>query len=175
MSNSTSFISQSNKSAFRNPWVIGWLAGLILVVAINAGFIITAFYTSPGLVDQNYYEKGQDHEQNVQKKLDNRARLAWDFKVDLPKKLFQGKVANLYVDIFDKKGARLAAEKMTLNVYRPSNVEQDFTNEMTELAPGRFLTSLDFKYPGVWELNLVAKSGEDTLDVTYRIFVEKSQ
>ena len=173
MSNSAPFFSQSSKQAFRNPWVIGWLAGLILVVTINAAFIITAFFTSPGLVDENYYENGQDYEQTVMTRIATRKRLAWDIKLQMPKMITQDEVATLHVDIFDKTGARLKADAMVLNVYRPSDIKQDFKHEMTELAPGRFVTSVQFPLPGVWELQVAAAKGKDTLGVVQRIHVKK--
>jgi nitrogen fixation protein FixH len=173
MSNSQPFLSQSNKQAFRNPWVIGWLAGLILVVAVNAAFIITAFFTNPGLVDENYYESGQDYEQTVMTKLATRERLAWDIQLQIPHGITQDQVATLYVDIFDKTGARLKADIIMLNVYRPSDVKEDFKHEMTELAPGRFVTSAQFPLPGVWELQIAAGKGKDSLDIVQRIHVKK--
>ena len=60
-------ISQDNPKALKNPWVIGWLLLVAVVLAVNIGFISLAFITNPGLVDKNYYEKAEDYEENLVK------------------------------------------------------------------------------------------------------------
>ena len=52
-------ISQDNPNAWRNPWVLGWLALVAVVLVVNAVMITIAFVTNPGLVTEDYYEKGQ--------------------------------------------------------------------------------------------------------------------
>ena len=49
-------ISQDNKQAMRNPWLLGWLGILAVVITVNIIFIVTAFKTYPGLVDDDYYD-----------------------------------------------------------------------------------------------------------------------
>ena len=59
----------SNKqSAFRSPWVIGWLVLLLSVLAINFTFVILAVKKPPGLVVDDAYERGKDLHENIRKR-----------------------------------------------------------------------------------------------------------
>ena len=75
------FLSQDNKQAFRNPWVIGWISAILLVIAVNVVFIFTAAITNPGLVEADYYEKGQDHEKNFRSKQAMANELGWQMSL----------------------------------------------------------------------------------------------
>lgn len=44
--------SQSSNRAFRNPWVLAWIGGFLLVLGVNIAFIVTAIMTNPGLVEK---------------------------------------------------------------------------------------------------------------------------
>ena len=77
------YFSQDSKQAWRNPWVVGWIAALALVIAVNAAFIITAAVTNPGLVEVDYYEKGRDHERNFQARRAMQNRLDWQMDMQL--------------------------------------------------------------------------------------------
>ena len=56
MTTNAGTISQSNNRAFRNPWVIAWIALVVIVLAVNIAMITLAVTTNPGLVDKDYYE-----------------------------------------------------------------------------------------------------------------------
>ena len=83
-------ISQSSKKAFRNPWVLGWIALVVTVVTVNTFMISMAVVTNPGLVEENYYERGQDHEQNFLTKKMAIQSLGWETKLDLPETIALG-------------------------------------------------------------------------------------
>ena len=53
------------QSAWRNPWVIAWVSILIGFFIISGTRIYFAVTTSPGLVVDDYYERGQDYEENI--------------------------------------------------------------------------------------------------------------
>ncbi|MCW8887504.1 MAG: FixH family protein [Gammaproteobacteria bacterium] len=171
MSESQPFFSQDNKQAFRNPWVVGWLAILLLVVLVNAAFIITAFMTNPGLVDEDYYEKGKDHERTVQTKIANRERLGWKIDFKISDQIKANAVTNIHIDLKNSQGELITADSVMLNAYRPSDVSADFSLPMENLAPGRFVVTTKFPLKGVWDLNATVASGEDSLDITRRINV----
>jgi nitrogen fixation protein FixH len=171
MSDSQPFFSQHNKQAFRNPWVIGWLAILLLVVLINTAFIVTAFVTNPGLVEEDYYEKGQDHERTVQTKIANRERLGWQITLKASDTIIASKATTIHVDLRGRDDNLIAADAVTLSAYRPSDKSADFIQPMENLAPGRFVTTTKFPLKGVWEIRAVVASGKDTLDIARRINV----
>ena len=173
MSDSQPFFSQSSNKALRNPWVIGWLSILLLVIMVNAAFIITAFMTNPGLVDENYYEKGQDHERTVQTKIANRARLGWQIELKTSDKIAVSKTTTIHVDLKNRDGDLISADRVMLNAYRPSDVNADFRQNMENLAPGRFVTTIKFPLKGIWDITATVRSREDVLDTTLRINVSE--
>jgi nitrogen fixation protein FixH len=171
MSENHSFLSQSNKQAFKNPWVLGLLAGIILVVGVNAAFIITAFKTSPGLVDKDYYEKGQDHEQNIRKKLAARSQLGWTVNLNLPEIITINQPSMFNLNVVDRNGVPLKDAVVKMQAYRPSDSDADFTAEMTTFAPGVFQSKIVLPLKGTWDLIVVIQAGEDTFDIRQRIRV----
>jgi len=173
MSDSQPFFSQSSNKALRNPWVIGWLSILLLVIVVNAAFIITAFMTNPGLVDEDYYEKGKDHERTVQTKIANRARLGWQIELKSSDKIVVNKTATIHVDLKNREGELISADAVMLNAYRPSDANADFRQQMENLAPGRFVTTIKFPLKGVWDITATVRSGEDALDTTLRINISE--
>ncbi len=163
--------SQHNKEAFRNPWVLGWIGGIILVLAVNAAFIITAIVTNPGLVEKNYYEKGQDQEQNFISQQQARNRLDWHMKLDATHKPVVGEPVRYSFNIVDTKGIPIDGDTAVIQAYRPSDVDADFETRMQEVGPGVYSTELTFPLKGIWDLNVILTKGEDSLKLTRRISV----
>lgn len=164
-------ISQDNKSAMRNPWVLGWLGLLVSVVVINVAFIVTAFNTAPGLVEEGYYEKGRDHEKNFQKKIDARQRLKWDMRLQIPETIILGKPVNYTLNIVDRAGVPLRAANVTLHAYRPSDSAADMQGPMENTSAGVYQSRLALPLKGVWDLKVKVNSGEDELELEQRITV----
>lgn len=164
-------ISQDNKSAMRNPWVLGWLGLLITVVLINVFFIVTAFRTMPGLVEEGYYEKGRDHEMNFQKKMDARNRLGWDIRLQSPETIILGKPANYTINVVDKVGMPLRNAVVTLHAYRPSDADADMQTSMESIGDGIFRSTVAFPLKGIWDLKVTVSNDEDQLELEQRINV----
>lgn len=167
-------ISQDQKQAMRNPWVLGWLAGVGVVLAVNAGFIITAITTNPGLVVENYYEKGQDHERTMQSKIETRQRLDWDMQIQNGQPIIVGKSSNIYFDLKDRDGVALDVDSVKLTAYRPADASADFSMNMESIAPGRYIGVIKLPLKGLWELQVTASQGEDRLEIQKRIHAQIS-
>lgn len=157
-------ISQDSKQAMRNPWVLGWLGLLVTVVVVNVIFIVTAFKTNPGLVTEDYYEKGRYHDDNYDKRLETRNRLGWHVTQQVPAKIIQGKPTNYSVSILDKVGNPLKGASVTLHAYRPSDANADYTTEMGVVADGVFQSQLLFPLKGKWEIFITIKQGEEVIE-----------
>jgi len=56
---------------YKSPWLIGWLLLVVIVLAVNAYMITQSINNFPGLVVDDFYERGQDYEENINKKLEN--------------------------------------------------------------------------------------------------------
>ena len=164
-------ISQDNPNGWRNPWMIGLLGLIVVVLLVNITFITLAFVTNPGLVTEDYYEKGKDHEQNVKKRIEARSKLGWTFNTDFP----QGPVIyrrELYrVNAVDKAGMPLSKADVLLKAYRPSDASADFNIEMSETIPGVYEAMVAFPLKGLWEVTIDIKRGEDVYDFTRRASV----
>ncbi|MCW8847766.1 MAG: FixH family protein, partial [Sedimenticola sp.] len=56
------------QSPWRNPWVLGWVGLVVVFLLANFVMIYLAITKNPGLVVDNYYERGQDYEKNMLKR-----------------------------------------------------------------------------------------------------------
>jgi len=163
--------SQNNPKAFKNPWVLGWIALVIIVLAVNIGFISLAFITNPGLVDKNYYDNAQDYEENLIKYRNARAALGWTYQADYPPKpLMQQK--NLYqLTLVDKAGLPLVDAEIKIIAYRPSDANADFETHLKAMGNGIYQGRLTYPLKGIWEITTKIKHNNDSYDFTRRASV----
>jgi nitrogen fixation protein FixH len=172
MSNTPSFLSQDNKEALKNPWVLGWLGFVTLVFIVNVVFVVTAMKTSPGLVDEDYYDKGRDHERHVQDKLVAKSRLGWQINLNSAlDEVKMGKPMAYHLNVVDKAGMPLAADEVMLMAYRPSDANADFSLPMAMTETGLYRAELVFPLKGHWELTATVKHQQDQLSLTQKINV----
>ena len=164
-------ISQDNPSGWRNPWMLGLLALISVVLLVNITFITLAFVTSPGLVTEDYYEKGQDHEENVRKRIAARSQLGWSYNFDFPQNPLLNRSETYRVNFVDKAGLPLSKAMVTLKAYRPSDASADFNINMAETIPGVYEAAVSYPLKGIWEITIDVKRGEDVYDFTRRASV----
>lgn len=172
MSNHKPRFSQHSKQAFRNPWVIGWIAAIVLVIGVNVAFIVTAVLTNPGLVEADYYEKGRDHERNFVSKQEQRSRLGWQMKLDAVSTPVVATPVRYTFSVVDNAGLPIDGEKAVINAYRPSDASADFNAQMMEIAPGIYSAEMTFPLKGIWDLTVTLHKGQDSLKKTRRISVQ---
>jgi len=173
--NPMKFLSQDNKQAFRNPWVLGWVSGILLVIAVNATFIITAIVTNPGLVEEDYYEKGRDHEKNFQRNQAIRNELGWQMRLAPANKPIVGEAVTYTFNAVDSTGIPISADQAVLSAYRPSDVAADFQLDMNEVAAGVYSVETLFPLKGIWDVTATLHQGDNHLDITRRISVSANQ
>ncbi len=149
-----STISQSNPRAMKNPWVLGWIALVIIVFGVNAAFISLAFITSPGLVDQNYYENAQNYEENLVKYRTARAALGWTYQTDFPGQPVIYNKALYRVSVVDRAGLPLTDASLRVNVYRPSDASADFDTHFSEIGAGIYEAEITYPLKGRWEITI---------------------
>lgn len=164
-------ISQDNKQAMRNPWVLGWLGILAVVITVNVIFITVAFKTNPGLVDNDYYESGRYHDANYQKKMEARSRLGWNITLQTPETINLGAPGNYSVNIVDRVGNPLKDATVTMHAYRPSDASADLRTELGKVADGVFQSKLALPLKGLWDINITVAQGEESLDISRRVSV----
>ncbi len=168
------FLSQSNKQGLRNPWVIGWVALVIIVLGVNAGMITLAFVTNPGLVDKDYYESGQALEKGYLQRQAARNALGWQLALELPKKNIAGMPAMYRLHLRDKQGQPIRDADVRLTAYRPSDAGADFEVALKEAAAGQYDGYLALPLKGIWDLKIHVSRGSESWDLTRRVSAQPS-
>jgi nitrogen fixation protein FixH len=156
-------------SAWRSPWVIGWVVMLVIFFGMNAFMIYLAQSNNPGLVAEDFYDRGQDYEKNMLKR--QMRHPGWQMKVDLPKKIDVDEVVLSHFTITDKEGAPVDPNQVIFYAYRPSDAKQDFNVPMRKVGPGRYEAEVKFPLMGAWDILVSAKQGEDEYNTPKRIGV----
>lgn len=165
------FISQHNKEALRNPWVLGWIGAIVLVLLVNVGFIVTAIVTNPGLVDKNYYQRGRDLEAEIVSMRRAYKRLGWQMTLAAEQPPVLGQPTRYTFRVVDREGRPVEGDRAVISAYRPSDAKADFRGEMQRIAPGLYSADLTFPLKGRWELIATLHKGKDALHVTQHINV----
>lgn len=161
------------ESAWQNPWV--WLlAGIMATTLLVNGTLITiAFMTPPGLVVDDYYDKGKAYLYTQAKEKEDAARLGWDLILDLPKVPAINKSDSYLIRAIDNQGQPIVAAEAEFAAFRPVENGHDFAVPMHDVGAGYYAADVDFSLPGNWDLIVTIKQGEDQLDIAKRIFVKK--
>ncbi len=161
--------SQDNPEAWRNPWVIAWMAIIVVFLVVNALFVIVAVVSSPGLVVENYYEKGRMYEKNALKILAAEKAMQWEMHFEVPKELKVGRPEVFRFSVVDTRGLPIQSAKVNVTAYRPSDAKADFVTLFEEIAPGLYQADIKFSLPGIWDVNLHITHGEKNYRLTRRI------
>ncbi len=159
---------ESNKqSPWQNPWVLGWVGLLVVFLIANFIMIYLAVSNNPGLVVEDYYERGQNYEQNM---LSRQARNpGWIMELSSPKAVGVEQPANFGVQIKDKYGNSVTPETVTFYAYRPADAREDFSVPMREHLPGVYQAEVSFPLLGVWDILVSARYGEDEYHLSHRV------
>ncbi len=155
--------------AWKKPWVIGWIALVLVVLGVNLSMVYLAMRTNPGLVVEDYYERGQDYEKTLFSKLAQDP--GWHMVIDLPKNLLAGNHTPVNFSIVDKAGVPVQPDAVTFYAYRPSDAARDFSVSMESQAKGLYSAKAQFRLKGVWDILVSARSGEEEYSVGRRIEV----
>jgi nitrogen fixation protein FixH len=157
------------KSAWRSPWVIAWVAMVVIFFTMNMIMVYLAQTNNPGLVVEDFYERGQDYEQNMLKR--QARNPGWQMQVDLPKKIGVDELVTCRFTVKDKDGAPVDPTAVTFYAYRPSDAKEDFSVPMQRLGPGLYEAELRFPLLGAWDILVSAQRGEDEYNAPKRIGV----
>jgi nitrogen fixation protein FixH len=157
--------------AWRNPWLIGWFALVATFLAVNGVMIYLAITTNPGLVVEDYYDRGQYYEHNLASKLAQDP--GWALRVDVPKDVKAGQTRVLRFFVSDKAGQPVAVDGVTFYAYRPSDVGRDFSLPMETEATGRYAVTVSFPLVGVWDTLFAARLGGDEHSLGQRLIVAR--
>jgi len=155
--------------AWRSPWVIGWILLVAVVFGVNLVMVYLAVATSPGLVVDDYYDRGQNYERTLVSRLAREP--GWTMRADVPKGLTAGETSVVRFFVVDKVGQPVTPDLVTFYAYRPSDSDKDFTLPMEPEGPGRYAATLQFPLMGVWDTMIAARSGDDEHSLGQRISI----
>jgi nitrogen fixation protein FixH len=156
-------------SAWRSPWVIGWVGLVVVVLGVNLTMVVLAITTNPGLVNDDYYERGQHYERTM---MSHRARdPGWVLSADFPSDIKVSEPTMLRVFLVDKAGQPVTPDGVTFFAYRPSDKGRDFSMPMVEEGKGRYAASVTFPLFGVWDTLVAVEQGGDEYTSGLRVKV----
>lgn len=155
--------------AWKSPWVIAWIALVVAVLGVNGVMVYLALVTNPGLVVDDYYERGKDYERTMLSK--GASNPGWILQADIPQEIVAGVPSQIRFFLVDKAGQPVTPEAVELFLYRPSDVTRDFSAPMAAEGPGRYVVEVSFPLIGVWDTLVAARQGEDEYHVGQRINV----
>jgi len=167
----TSVTSTSPKpnAVWKSPWIWGWISLVVVVLIVNVIFVILGFSTNPGLVVDNFYDRGQDFEKHWASRLARDP--GWILQVDVPQDLTVGESSVLRFFLVDKAGRPARIDNAHFYAYRPSDARRDFDLPMTEEGPGRYRVEVSFPLVGVWDTLVAVRQGDEEFNLGRRITV----
>jgi nitrogen fixation protein FixH len=159
-------------SPWRSPVVLVWSALLLAFFIANGIFIYLAQTHNPGLVVEDYYERGQDYEKNMLKRL--AADPGWQMRIEPPVQLVAQQPAQFRFYLSDSQGQLLVPDRVELYAYRPVDAADDFHQPMSQLSSGVYQAMVSFPLPGSWDLLAVVTQDGAEHSAALRVQVGKA-
>jgi len=160
--------------AWKNPFVIGWVVILMVVLTVNFFMVSMAIVTSPGLTIPDYYEKGK----NMSAILAKRKRmeeLGWQFQIDMPD-LTAGKQQTVTVTVLDKEQRAFNVDTAVLYYYRPSDQNYDGELKLASTGSiGEYKGDIILPLKGKYELVMEITKGEEVFNMGRSIMVKDAE
>jgi len=160
-----------SNSPWRSPWVLGWIGLVATVLVVNVTFVYLAFATNPGLVNDDYYERGRQYEKTLVSRLAKDP--GWTLHADVPDDLRAGEAATILITLVDKTGQPVIADQVRFYAYRPSDKAQDFSAPMVATGLGQYSVRVLFPLFGVWDGLIAVRQGDDEVTIGERIRVAR--
>lgn len=142
---------------------------IVIFFTMNMVMVYLAQTNNPGLVVEDFYERGQDYEQNMLKR--QARNPGWQMKVELPRKIGVDEPVICRFRVMDKAGAPVDPTAVVFYAYRPSDAKQDFSVPMNRVGPGLYEAEVRFPLMGAWDTLISAQQGEDEYNTPKRIGV----
>ena len=157
-------ISQENKKGFRNPWLLGMIGLIVIVLGVNGAFIWFATHNRSTLVDRDYNTRDRKSNAAVVSDLQDQKALAWKATVKPPKTIVMGSPASYEISVVDRDGIPVDGT-IEVTAYRASDESKDFSTNFSEVSPGNYQGFISFPLKGYWELRIRIKRGKDIFEV----------
>lgn len=156
------------KEDFKNPWFLAVLGLIGVALAGTIWMAVIAGSTSPGLVSEDYYEKGKNYFHEVPKEA---TAPAWRLNLLVPPMPKVNEAQNYRLYVIDEAGKPVSTGEMTLYAYRPSDAKADFSVKMVKSDAGTFVASMTFPLAGTWDLIAQVNASGKSMTLAQRVFV----
>lgn len=166
-------ISQHSKKAFRNPWFLGMIGLMVVVLGVNGTFIWLSMQYRPALVDREYSTKDRKSDSATLSNLETHRNLAWKTTIKQPDTIATNSPATYEIAVVDRTGTPVSGT-MEVQAYRASDASKDFTTAFVEISPGNYQGYINFPLKGYWELRIRTKRGNETFEVNTGRFMVAS-
>jgi nitrogen fixation protein FixH len=123
--------------------------------------VIVATHDRSFAVEPDYYQKGLHFEQTIEQRREN-ARLGWAIKLELGPSLSGSNVRGVTCMLRDRDGASLADAKIDLVAFAHLRASRTVSRVLLPEGEGRYVATVPFGDPGIWEFRLVVTRGKDT-------------
>ena len=157
-------ISQDNKKGLRNPWFLGMIGLMIVVLGVNGTFIGLAMKNRPAVVDREYSTKDRKSDPAALNDLQAHRTLAWKTTIKQPKVIVMNLPTAYEIGVADRAGMPVSGT-MEVLAYRASDARKDFTTAFKETSPGNYQGYINFPLKGYWELRIRSQRGEEIFEV----------
>lgn len=158
-------ISQDSKKGLRNPWFLGMLGLMAVVLGVNGTFIWLSMQNRPALVDRDYSVKNRKSDAAALSNFEAHRALAWQTTVKQPGAVAVNAPAAYEIGVADRAGVPVSGA-MEVKAYRASDAGRDFTTAFRETSPGNYQGYVNFPLKGYWELRIRIKRGEEVFEVS---------
>ncbi len=179
-------ISQKNKQAWRNPWVIGLALVVLSGVLTNARMVWNVVNYPMRLLDDNYSVKAHNqYDAKWVQQQSERSTLGWQAHIHSSQRLkndplAEGIYARFFVmtspapfklELRDQDGTPIQGGKVQLTAEWPANPKFDSSAPLLETAAGVYEGSLEFIRPGNWDVIIKAEHDERLFEMEQRVYV----
>lgn len=150
------------------PWI--FVAGMLVVIAVNIVLITSAIDTFPGLRTENAYGKGLKYNETLAA-VEAQQRLGWRSDVSVAPTASDGEERRVSVTaiLLDGDGRPLPGLTARALISRPTVKGYDVEVPLEERGEGRYVAETTLPLPGLWDVRVHAHRGTDNFQSVRRV------
>ncbi len=154
----------------RNPFIIGWLVMLVLVLSVNLFMVNMAIVTNPGLV-KNDLDHAEASVVDILRRQRDLESKGWSLDLQIPL-LEENKAAPIRARIMTRDGSTVVGDGAVLFFYRPADKRQDGHVVLKRQPDGSFAGELKLPLKGKWDVVLEIRKGDMTYQLGRSLWVQ---
>lgn len=164
-------ISQDSKKGLHNPWFLGVIGLIVVVLCVNGTLIWYAVHHRSALVDRDYNTRNRKSDAAAMSDIQVRRALGWQVGIKQPGAIAIDAPATYEISVTDRDGQPVSGV-LEVEAYRAADASRDFTTAFTETSAGSYRGAISFPLKGYWELRIRIRRGDDLFEtITERFSV----